>query len=497
MKSIKNINKNPFAQYSAEEELDALKDYYYEQQYYQELIDLAKEGVSRFILGQRGLGKSATIYHLFDDLQRNKILPVLITRYDRIPENNNENYFLYSIIQGITFGIAKELYVNKKLRKKLSKSQKTEIAILIEAFYDQQHADDFLKYSSGITTKRRKNTIKKIWNIFLKKTINSIISAGVQVSAQLIQSYAGVAPDFSIIGHEYFEGFKIEEFKNISREEIVSWPTERLIKIIHNLQSISESLGHESIVILFDKIDEVKNISTDISKVADFIFDLLSDTDLLYTNKLSIVMSLWSEIKKVLNQKGVRFDKFKEIDIRWRNDELSELINKRLSYFSIDKSKPVSFQTLLPNKDDQTKILKIADGSPRSLITLLSYILNEESETNDIVSFSNSAIYNGCLAYCKKFDYYSHQPVRTGKNSDITNWINKLLRMKLTSFSVRQYSDFFKVPNVKTAQRHINELIKYNLIKDSLYPASDGSTMYEVVDPRINYLIINGIVDLG
>ncbi|MBR1799042.1 MAG: hypothetical protein IJ789_05095 [Bacteroidales bacterium] len=496
MKTIKNIKRNPFAQYSAEEELDALKEYYYEQQYYQELVDLAKEGVSRFVLGQRGQGKSATIYHLFDDLQRNKILPVLITRYDNIPENNNENYFLYSIIQGITFGIAKELYVNKKLRSKLNKSQKTEIAILIEAFYDQQHADEFLRCSKGIATKRRKNALKRIWNVFLKKPVNSLISAGVQVSVQLIQSYAGVTPDFSIVGHEYFEGFKIEEFQNVSREKLVSWPTERLIKIIHNMQAIAEKLGHESIVILFDKIDEVKDISTDINKVAEFIFDLLSDTDLLYTNKLSIVMSLWSEIKKALNQKGVRFDKFKEIDIRWRNEELAALINKRLTYFSIDKSNSVSFQSLLPNKDDQTKILKIADGSPRSLITLLSYIINEESETNDIVSFSSSAIYNGCLAYCKKFDYYSQQPVRTGKNSDIINWINRLLRMKLTSFSIRQYSDFFKVSNLKTAQRHINDLIKYNLVKDSLYPASDGTTLYEVVDPRINYLIVNGIVDL-
>lgn len=496
MKTIININKNPFAQYSAEEELDALKYYYYEQQYYHELVDLAKEGVSRFILGQRGQGKSATIYHLFEDLQQNQILPVLITRYDGIPEKNNENYFLYSIIQGITFGIAKELYVNKNLRNKLNKSQKTEMAFLIEAFYDQQHADDFLRYSNGIASKRRINLLKKIWNIVLKKPVNSLISVGVQVSAQLIQSYAGVTPDFSILGHEYFEGFKIEEFKNRSREEIVSWTTERLIKIIHNLQSITETLNYTSIVILFDKIDEVRGISTDINKVADFIYDLLSDTDLLYTKKLSIVMSLWSEIKKVLNQKGIRFDKFKEIDIRWRNEELVALINMRLSYFSIDKSKPVSFEALLPSKEDQTKILKIAEGSPRALITLLSYILNEESETVDIASFSSSAIYNGCLAYCKKYDYYSQQPVRTGKNSDITNWINKLLRMKLTSFSIRQYSDFFKVSNSKTAQRHINDLIKYNLVKDSLYPASDGTPLYEVVDPRIYFLIVNGIMDL-
>ena len=60
MSRINNISNHPFAQYSAEEESD-IEAIYYKQQYYQELLDLTKNGVSRFILGQRGQGKSATI----------------------------------------------------------------------------------------------------------------------------------------------------------------------------------------------------------------------------------------------------------------------------------------------------------------------------------------------------------------------------------------------------------------------------------------------------
>lgn len=496
MSEIKNIVKRPFAQYSAEEELDALKFYYYKQQYYQELIDLAQEGVSRFILGQRGQGKSATIYHLLDDLKCNKILPVLITRYDGFPEKNNENFFLYSMIQGMTFGIAKDLYVNKKARGKLNKTQKAEIAFLIEAFYDQHHADDFINCSKEIEAKKKRNWWKNIWNKYVNKFFNSVIAAGTQVTAQLIQSYTGVSPDFSIIGGEYFEGFTIEEFKHISRDEIVRWTTERLIKIVHNLQAIAEALDYSSVVILFDKIDEVRNINSDVNKVADFMLDILSDTELLYTQKLSIVMSLWSEIKNALNRKGVRFDKFKEIDIRWRKEELIEVINKRLEYYSEDKSSPVTFQSLFPNVQDQNNILTISDNSPRALITLLSYIQSEESDDNSITSFSDKAVYNGCMVYCKKFDYVSLQPSRTGKGSDLINWINRLLRMKLIMFSVKQYAEYFKTSNMGTASRHIETLLKYNLIKDSLYPAEDGSVLYEVFDPRIKYLIKNGVLDL-
>ena len=240
-------------------------------------------------------------------------------------------------------------------------------------------------------------------------------------------------------------------------------------------------------MILFDKIDEVRNINSDVNKVADFMLDILSDTELLYTPKLSIVMSLWSEIKNALNKKGVRFDKFKEIDIRWRKEELVDLINKRLAYFSENKKSLVTFQTLFPNQQDQNNILTISDNSPRALITLLSYIQSEESNTKPIVSFSSNAISKGCITYCKKYDYISLQPSRTGKGGDLLTWINKLLRMKLIHFTSKQYADFFKTPNMGTANRHIDLLIKFNLVKDSLYPAEDGSCLYEVVDPRIKY----------
>ena len=81
---------------------------------YDELIDNAINGASRMLVGQRGLGKSATIHFLFKELKQNQTLPLLITRYDDIPLNNNEPYFLYKIMQSLCNGIAHYLFVNKK-----------------------------------------------------------------------------------------------------------------------------------------------------------------------------------------------------------------------------------------------------------------------------------------------------------------------------------------------------------------------------------------------
>ena len=101
MCKIQNISDNPFARFSAEEEED-LRSIFLKPRYYDALKSNARQGNSRILVGQRGLGKSATIHMLFEDLKANGTLPLLITRYEGIPLNNNKGYFLYKIMQALT-----------------------------------------------------------------------------------------------------------------------------------------------------------------------------------------------------------------------------------------------------------------------------------------------------------------------------------------------------------------------------------------------------------
>lgn len=158
--NIININGNPFLQRSAEDELDFLEEIYYKPVYYDELIDNAINGASRMLVGQRGLGKSATIHFLFKELKQNQTLPLLITRYDDIPLNNNEPYFLYKIMQSLCNGIAHYLFVNKKARKKLSKYQKEQLAFFIELFFDPQTSEEYVTSAKEIKQKQRWNFIR-------------------------------------------------------------------------------------------------------------------------------------------------------------------------------------------------------------------------------------------------------------------------------------------------------------------------------------------------
>lgn len=496
MASIRNIKGNPFARLSAEEEKTYLEKIFYKQQYYSSLVDLAGASVSRFILGQRGQGKTATILHMMEDMKAIGVLPIFIDRYDGFPMQHNKNYFLYIMVQKLTYKIALRLMEFPDFRKKLTKNQLEQLSFFIEAFYEPECADECLARANSIESKKRKNRIKKFINDHLS-FLNNMIGVVVKVGSDLIKSNAGLDVDFSTVGGDYIQGFQIESFKGLSRDEIVTWDTSKLVKVLDSLTKIALSSGFNSVAFLFDKIDEIAEIHSDINKVNTFIIDLLTDTALLYTDKISIVVSLWSEVKKLLNKTGVRFDKFKEVDLRWRNTELVELMNKRLCYFSIDKNNPVTFEKLVPNEIDRNKIIELVDGSPRYFISLLGTIAAEENIGNDpIVSFSSDALSRGYMMFCKKFDYISAQPSRTGKGQDLQTWITRLLTFKQTEFTLTQYCTFFKI-KPKTGSNHIaDHLIKYNLVRDSMRPTDDGNILYEVVEPRIRHLISRGVVDL-
>lgn len=135
-----------------------------------------------------------------------------------------------------------------------------------------------------------------------------------------------------------FEEIPINEINSLSMKDVVDKGNDKILALLKHLVDIALSLNYGSIVVLFDKIDEFSEINADVNKVSEFTLQILTDTNLLYTNKLSIVFSLWSEVKRTLNNRGVRFDKFQDIDISWRDEELEQIINKRLLHYSINKN---------------------------------------------------------------------------------------------------------------------------------------------------------------
>lgn len=88
------FTKNPFSKRSSEQELDFLENIFYEPNYYKTLLSDLSGGDSRFIIGQRGHGKSSVINKLVEDLEREpKSFVIKIDRFETIPAKKMRQLF--------------------------------------------------------------------------------------------------------------------------------------------------------------------------------------------------------------------------------------------------------------------------------------------------------------------------------------------------------------------------------------------------------------------
>ena len=489
--NIKNIKDHPFSNFSAEEEKKFINDIFYEPNYYKELRDIVLNGSSRLLVGQRGFGKSATIYSLFKDLPSQKALPILIHKYDGIPIENNESYFLCVILKAITNEIAKYLFTNKRGRSRLTDYQKDKLSFFIQLFYDSNTASYYIEQANEIKKIKRCIRIRSLFNKNLK-AINAILNCAQSFTSTLLREslQIPIVNNTTEIVKSFLQEVNVPKIESVKWNEIVSLSLNTLKEYLHILIGITNTIGFSSIAVLFDGIDEYSLISSNSISVTKFTENILKDTQLLYTDNLSIVFSLWSEIKYSLNAKGVRFDKFPEIHIDWTDEELELLINKRLLYFSEDKQHPVTLDQLVKDSTFRNQILKLANKSPRSLIDLLHKISYKETK-DDITSFSTGAIADGIMDYCKSFDYISVCPLNL--KDDYKNWLNKLLSIRLCNFSIEQMMASLNIKN-NTAQNYISELKKRGLVV--LTDGIEGDNIYKIVDPRLQYLVSKGITEL-
>lgn len=407
----------------------------------------------------------------------------------------NKGYFLYKIIESLTKRILEHLYGNSKDLKLLNRDDKKSLAYFVEMFYDDEIAEDYLREAKSIKAKKRGIWLSRLFNKNLN-LINGVASGAINITSSIIRQSIGVDTEFDYNEIKVFDEISIDEIKSLSMQDVVNKGCNRLLSILKMEIDIALKLNYESIVVLFDKIDEFSDVSSDINKVADFTLPILKDTDLLYTEHLSIVFSLWSEVKRTLNNRGVRFDKFQDIDISWRDDELVKIIDKRLLYYSIDKTTPVTLESLVPIDNDRCTVLKLAGGSPRALISLMSRLYDEErcENTNGVSvdCFSSDTISRGLVEFCKRFDYESLQPSKVLERKDYFSWLNKALMMKKPYFTLQEVANEFTIKNA-TAQKYINDMIKLGIISPDMSNGEDDDNVFKVSDPRICYLMTRGV----
>lgn len=341
--------QNPFSKRSSEQEVKFINDIFYEPNYYNTLINDLISGDSRFIIGQRGHGKTSIINKLYEDLElKEKLFVIKVDRYDSIPIKDNECDFIFLIIQELIKKQAINLLKNKVLVKKLTKHEKETLATFIQIFFKPISQVEFEDTYNKIRNIKCKNIFIKLFNLIGVQLANNITSTAVNITSNFIRQSIGF--DSINIDNNCREYFSKLNPINIEKQEaqVSDFTKEELKNTLYKLCEIYNKIGFEKIIVLFDKIDECQKLCQDVAKTSNFTKEILSDTELLLNDSISIGFSLWSELKSELAGK-VRFDKFGTIDVRWGEKDMVPLMNKRLKYYSNNKNKPIEFYDLVKN----------------------------------------------------------------------------------------------------------------------------------------------------
>lgn len=348
------------------------------------------------------------------------------------------------IIKGTLKCYIANIFKNKYLLKKLNNTDKERLAIIIRDFFTSIGKREFEETYNRVTKYKTRNLLRNIYNILFNKPINWAISVGLELSSDFVSKTLNLPkPLTNDFYKNYLPELNLEKLPDKQKEETLLSDYNLLKDILLELAGIVQKSGFNSMVIFLDKIDEFKLLEGKITKIVNFTEQILQDTNLLYFNNISIVFSIWTEVKTQLNAKGVRFDKFKPIDITWTNEDIKNILKNRLDYFA--KTKPFQIENLLESENNLDKIIELAHKSPRDLIRLFSTLFDEQATENpNVKKISNKSISIGKTNYCKSYDFYSIFPSKRGTKEDIISIVNRILRVGRINFRTTDFTNEFK-----------------------------------------------------
>ncbi len=485
---------NPFSTFSAEEEKTFLNKIYIKPLFYETLrSDLAK-GHSRFILGARGIGKTALLLQLKNALHSDNVFTIIIDDFDGVPTKNNEKELMHLIIESVVTNYCIQVGKSPNRLKKLDTHQKEKLSFIIKGFFKTLSNKQYESIYNKTDNIKIRNFFRQIWNNLFNRPINFIISGGVEIVAETVRKSMGLPMTDGVNFYKnYVPELTLEEIVRERHPEKFLLDLKVLKDILNDMAEIIQTSGYKTTVIFFDKIDEYTKLNGSISAVADFLENFLKDTTILMNKSYSLVFSLWDVLKQELTNSGVRFDKIKPIDITWQTDNLKEILNTRTKYFSSGKK---SISNIILSDTKINDVIALSNYSPRYLFRQLSYIYDQQAELNSTSKvLSEDAIDRGQLVYSKGFEYYAIYPTKRGSKEDILTNINRLLKIGKNVIVTKDFVEVYKI-STPTAISYIRILQEYNLVKELTEKTVESAKMYEINDPVIKHLIKFGITEL-
>jgi len=487
------FTKSPFSTFSAEEELEFLKDVFVEPLYFSSIESEIKDGHSRFILGARGIGKTALILRLKENIDSLNTFSVIIDDFDGIPSKNNKSKFLQTMLERLVRDFCFTLAKDPSLLKKLNGIEKEKLAFIIKEFFRTISKKEYEKFYDKATNYKNRNFARRIFNSVFNKPINLFISGGVELVSDAVRKSLGL-PDANSTNFfkSYVPELKLEEIEREKKTKALFSDSKVIKEVIYDLAQLIQKCGLGKPVVFFDKIDEYSVLNSNIKNIAEFLEEVLKDTALLLNQNLALVFSVWDALKPELAARGVRFDKIKPLDITWSDGDLKRILDKRFDHFSGGK---ITHDVIIRNNADFQGIISLASNSPRYLFRLLSVIYDQQNNNNPSANYiETDNILVGKRIFSQTFDFYAAFPGKRGTKEDILTNINRLLRIGKSTIRTQDFVEVFKV-STPTGINYIAINKDYGFLVES--SDIDGKAkIYNITNPIILNLIANEVPEL-
>lgn len=474
------FEKNPFSKFSAEDERNYLKDIYELPRFYQTLLEEVAEGNSRYLLGERGVGKSALMFYLMEDLKSKGIYPILIDEYDETPIRNNGYELLVLVEKNVITNLSIELLCDKSKVKKLNKDDKEKLAFLINLFFKTLSKSKVKELYEEVSGEKKRNVFKKLCNLFLIKPINTVLSGASNIAGITVSKALGLPV---IDNNVVYTQFISELSESDGAGDCSKMSYKDIKEILRETAKIIEKLGYKKLVVFFDKIDEYSKLKSQIDSIVEFIENITTDTSLIYSPELGFEFLLWNKLKEKMKEKQVRFDKARPIDIDWSRDELKKILSRRLSFFSKHK---VKVDDIFSDRQKLDKVIELANGSPRQLTMLLARIYEEQSKINgNVRAFSDEAVELGMSSFCQNFEYELFYP-----QMSIRDVVNRILKVGKIRFTISDLASVTK-KSPASAGNWVRTMINVGFVEETQSDISGKAKVYKVIEPKIQYMIEN------
>lgn len=136
------------------------------------------------------------------------------------------------------------------------------------------------------------------------------------------------------------------------------------------------------------------------------------------------------------NKYRIRLDKIAHANISWDYEELKEMLDKRMSFFSDGK---LNFEGILNVSGDKNKVIEqlihISVKSPRELIKLCDIIFREHDANEFIGGINEQSLNSGIDKYCL-------DTIGTWYDNDV---LQQIYRLGKDNFVNKDVQNLFKI----------------------------------------------------